>query len=97
MEALDSKKKTIRNENEKKKIKARISRIIGQLNGVSKMVDEDRYCDDLLIQLSAINSAVKGIANHIIEMHLHNCVVREINNGNTDIITEVVNLFKRFQ
>ncbi len=90
-------KKTVRSEQEKKSLKNRLNRISGQVNGISKMIDEDRYCDDILIQLSAINSAVKSLANTIVERHMSTCVVREIKNGNTEIISEVMNLFKRFQ
>ncbi len=90
-------KRTLRSEEEKKALKSRLNRISGQISGVSKMLDEDRYCDDILIQLSAIDSAVKSLANTIVERHMNTCVVREIKNGNTEIIQEVVNLFKRFQ
>ena len=88
---------TVRSEEEKKDLKNRLNRIAGQLGGISKMIDEDKYCDDVLIQLSAVNSAVKSLANRILERHMETCVVRDIKNGNTDIINEVVNLFKRFQ
>lgn len=90
-------KRTVRSNDEKKKLISRLNRIGGQIVGVAKMIDEDRYCDDILIQLSAINSAVKSLANTIVERHMNTCVVREIKNGNTEIIKEVVNLFKRFQ
>ena len=90
-------KMTVRTEEEKKDLKSRLNRITGQLNGIGKMIDEDKYCDDILIQLSAVNKAVKSLANLIVERHMETCVVREIKNGNTEIISEVVNLFKRFQ
>ena len=90
-------KKTMRTDEEKNKIKSRINRIVGQLGGISKMIDEDRYCDDVLIQLSAIDQAVKSLADMILERHMQTCVIREIKNGNTEIISEIVNLFKRFQ
>lgn len=90
-------KRTLRSEEEKKALKSRLNRISGQISGVGKMIDEDRYCDDILIQLSAIDSAIKSLANTIVERHMSTCVVREIKNGNTEIIEEVVNLFKRFQ
>ena len=50
-------KKTIRSNEEKKKLISRINRIKGQINGISNMIDNDRYCDDILIQLSAIDKS----------------------------------------
>jgi len=97
MENQCSCKKTIRSIEEKQVIKNKINRILGQLNGIQKMIDEDRYCDDVLIQLSAANQAIKSLANHIIEKHMHSCVLREIKNGNEEVLDEIVNLFKRFQ
>lgn len=86
-----------RTEDEKKKIESRINRLVGQMNGIKKMVDEDRYCDDILIQLSAIDKSIKSLANYILENHMHSCVVENINNGNYQVLDEIVDLFKRFQ
>ncbi|MCR5350641.1 MAG: metal-sensing transcriptional repressor [Acholeplasmatales bacterium] len=86
-----------RTEDEKKALKNRINRIIGQMNGISKMLDEDRYCDDILIQLSAVDKSVKGLANIVLENHMHTCLVEHINNGDYEIIDDIVNLVKRFQ
>ena len=61
------------------------------------MIEEDRYCDDVLIQLSAINKSIKSLANHILENHMQNCVYNDLEKGNYEIIDEVVNLFRRFQ
>ncbi len=90
-------KKTIRGEVEKKELQNRINRIAGQLGGISRMVEEDRYCDDILIQLSAVNQSIKSLANHILEKHMYSCVVNNIEKGNLEVIDEVINLFKRFQ
>lgn len=90
-------KKTARSEEEKKILHNRLNRIAGQINGISRMVDEDKYCDDILIQLSAVNQSIKSLANHILERHMYTCVARDLESGNMDIIAEVVELFKRFQ
>ena len=89
-------KKTYRAEEEKKIINNRISRIEGQLRGVKKMVEEDAYCNDVLIQLSAIENSVKSLSNHVLENHLYSCVTRDIENGKLEIIDELVNLCKKF-
>lgn len=85
-----------RSNDEKRNLEIRLNRIIGQLNGIKKMIDEDRYCDDILIQLSAVDKAIKSLAAIMLESHMHSCVVDGIKRGNTDVIEEIVDLFKRF-
>ena len=60
------------------------------------MVQEDVYCNDILIQLSAIENSVKSLSNHILENHLYSCVTKDLENGNTEIIDELIGLFKKF-
>ncbi len=86
-----------RDEEEKKILSTRINKLIGQMNGIKKMVDEDRYCDDILIQLVAIDKGIKSLANIILDAHMHSCLIDNIKEGNYEIIDEVVDLFKRFQ
>ncbi len=88
---------THRSENVKKAINTRLNRIDGQIHGIKKMIDEDRYCDDVLIQLSAVNKSIKSLANYILENHMYNCILKDIEKGNSEIIEEVVTLFRRFQ
>lgn len=90
-------KHTKRSSTEKKTINNRLNRIEGQIRGIKKMIEEDRYCDDVLIQLSAIDKSIKSLANHILENHMYNCVTNELEKGNLEIIDEVVKLFRRFQ
>lgn len=90
------KKKTVRNEEEKKIITNRINRIEGQLTGIKKMIQNDIYCNDVLVQLSAVENSVKSLSNHILEKHLYSCVTRDLENGNLEIIDELIGLFKKF-
>ena len=90
------KKKTNRTEDEKKIINNRINRIEGQLRGIKKMIAEDTYCKDVLIQLSAIENSVKSLSNHILENHLYNCVTRDLEKGDFEVIDELISLFKKF-
>lgn len=82
---------------EKNKLIARTNRIIGQMNGIRRMIEDDRYCDDILIQLSAIDKSIKSLANVILENHMNSCLIENIKNDNYEIINEIVDLFKRFQ
>ncbi len=71
-------KKTHRGEEEKKIINNRINRIEGQLKGIKKMIENDTYCNEVLVQLSAIENSVKSLSNHILENHLYTCVSRDL-------------------
>ncbi|WP_374759855.1 metal-sensitive transcriptional regulator [Iodobacter sp.] len=68
----------------KKKLLARLNRIEGQVRGVIKMVDEDRYCVDVLTQISAIKSAMDSVAMQLLENHAHGCVAKAIQDGEGD-------------
>ncbi|TRW26898.1 metal-sensing transcriptional repressor [Criibacterium bergeronii] len=63
-----------------KKIRRKLNIAIGQLEGVSKMVDENRYCIDISNQLLAVCSALKGINNDILSAHYKGCVMEAIKN-----------------
>ncbi|WP_028263367.1 metal-sensing transcriptional repressor [Atopobium fossor] len=90
------KKHTPRSEQLVKDVTTRLNRAIGQLNGVKQMVEEDRYCGDVLTQLAAAQSAVKAVSRMVLEDHLQSCVIEEVQQGNTKVISEVVDLLKKF-
>lgn len=96
MEHNCCKKKTIRGTDEKKLIIHRLNRLSGQINGISKMIENDAYCNDVLIQLSAVKNSVKSLSAHILEKHLYTCVSRDLENGELDSLDELISLFKRF-
>lgn len=89
-------KKTKRGTDEKKLIINRLNRISGQISGIKKMIENDVYCNDVLIQLKAVESSIQSLSNHILENHLYNCVTRDLENGELDTIDELISLFKRF-
>ena len=89
-------KKTQRSPEEKKRIISRLNRINGQINGINKMIENDAYCNDVLIQLSAVEKSVKSLSSHILENHLYTCISRDLENGELDTIDELISLFKRF-
>ncbi len=90
-------KKTIRNEEDKKTLINRLKRIEGQVRGISNMVNDDRYCEDIIIQLSAVNSSIKSLANLLLQKHMKSCVKDRLNNGDDTILDEIVELFKKLQ
>lgn len=89
-------KHTPRSEEFKHDVSCRINRTIGQLNGIKTMVEEDRYCGDVLTQLAAVESAVKAISRMVMQDHLETCVVERIQEGDTAVTGEVMQLFKKF-
>jgi DNA-binding FrmR family transcriptional regulator len=60
----------------------RLNRIEGQVRGLAKMVDEDRYCIDIVTQISAVRSALRRVEEEILRDHVAHCVERAINSGN---------------
>ena len=89
-------KVTLRREDYKNSLIARINRIKGQMEGVKRMVEDSRYCADILIQLSAIDKSVKSLAAVILDNHLHTCVVNDIKKDDNSSLDEISELFKRF-
>ncbi len=89
-------KKTQRSPEEKKLIINRLNRISGQVNGIAKMIENDAYCNDVLVQLSAVKNSVKSLSAHILENHLYTCVTNDLEKGDYDTLDELISLFKRF-
>lgn len=89
-------KATPRSEELQHNLQKRLNRAIGQLNGVKSMIDDNRYCGDVLTQLAAAESAVHSISAILLQNHLETCVVEQIEAGNTAIIDEAMQLIKKF-
>ena len=89
-------KHTPRSPGLKASVTRRINRAVGQLNGIRQMVEEDRYCGDVLTQLAAVESAVKAISREVMRDHLETCVVERVQAGDTEVVGEVMDLFKKF-
>lgn len=92
-----SNRKTIRNEETKRKLLNRLSRIEGQITGIKGMVQDDRYCPDILIQLSAVDKAIRSLYVEFVDSHLHHCLVKDIKDGKEEAIEETIEIIRRFQ
>ena len=79
-----------RTEKEYKSLMNRLSRIEGQVRGVKNMVENNAYCPDILIQVSAINAALNAFNKELLSNHIKSCVATDIRNGNDEIIDELV-------
>ena len=69
---------------------SRLKRIEGQVRGVTKMVEDDRYCVDILTQVSAIQSALNSFNKELLAQHIRTCVVDDIRAGHDDVVDELV-------
>ena len=87
-------KLTPRDEKELKRLQNRLNRIIGQLNGIGRMLEENRYCGDVLTQIAAIESALQSFGYEVLKSHMESCVLEEIQKGNNAVIAETVDLIK---
>lgn len=88
---------TPRTKDEKQKIINRLKRIEGQVRGIQKMVEDDRYCMDILIQITAVQSALKNVGFLITERHINHCVSDAIKQGEgKEAIEELMNVLKQF-
>lgn len=79
-----------RDEKERKDLMNRLKRIEGQVRGVEKMLEKDAYCTDVLVQVSAITSALNSFNKVLLANHMKTCVTENIRNGNDEIIDELV-------
>ena len=81
---------------DKQQIEARLNRIEGQVRGLRKMVDEDRYCIDVLTQVSAVQSALQSVALVLLRDHTQHCVAEAIRSGDgSDKVRELSEAVER--
>ena len=88
-------RKTERSEVQKKKLLNRLSRLEGQVRGVKKMIENDAYCNDVLIQSAAISAAVDAFSREVLRAHLHSCVIRDIRDGRDEVADELMETLER--
>ena len=84
----DRKKK--RSEQEFRLLMNRLKRIEGQVRGVEKMLENDAYCPDIMVQVSAINSALNSFNKVLLASHMKSCVVNDIRAGKNETIDDLV-------
>ena len=77
--------------NDKKAIQSRLRRIEGQVRGIEKMVDEDRYCIDVLTQVNAARAALESVALQLLADHTEHCVTEAIQTGGGGAKVKVLN------
>ncbi len=81
--------------NFKKSMQNRLQRIGGQIRGINRMINEDVYCDEVLNQVMAVESALLSVRNMVFREHLESYVLEEIRKGNNEIIDDLMKSIKR--
>ena len=81
---------------QKKREVNRISRIIGHLEHVKKMIETDEDCSEVIIQLSAVRSAIVGLGKEIIKEHITHCIYHAIEDGDTQAVEDFQSAIDRF-
>ena len=83
-------KSTVRDEELKKKLLNRLRRIEGQVRGIEAMIEDDAYCNDVLVQSAAVNAAVNAFNKELLACHIRGCVRRDLLEGNDEVVDELV-------
>ena len=84
-----------RGEKEFRDLMNRLKRIEGQVRGVEKMLENDVYCTDILIQVSAITSALNSFNKELLANHVKTCVADNIRGGNEEVVDELVGVLQK--
>ena len=90
-----SHKKKERTDEEYKKLIHRLNRIEGQIRGIRGMVENDAYCTDILMQVSAVSAALNAFNKELLATHIRTCVMDDIRNGKNEIVEELVNTLQK--
>jgi CsoR family transcriptional regulator, copper-sensing transcriptional repressor len=85
-----SERTTERSDKTKSNLVSRLNRVEGQIRGIRGMVEKDVYCDDILNQISAVQSALNSVGKILLEGHMKNCVIDRIQQGDSEVIDELL-------
>ena len=88
-------KTTARSEDERRRLINRLCRIEGQIRGIRGMIERDAYCNDILIQSSAVSAAMNAFNRDLIANHIRGCVARDLRDGDDSVVDELVSTLER--
>ena len=80
---------------EQKKLLVRLKKAEGQIRGIEKMVEENIYCPDILVQVSAVTSALNSFNKELLACHIRGCVAEDIREGRDETIDELVSVLQK--
>ncbi len=93
--SMNDKKIIERNEEQILPLTTRLNKIIGQINGIKKMIEENKYCRDVLQQVAAAEKALQSFAYIILEEHMKSCVAEKIKANDDGIISETIDIIRK--
>lgn len=73
----------------------RLRRIEGQVRGLQKLIESDAYCDDVLMQVASVQSALNGVAKKLLSQHMQTCVKARLSAGDDSVLTELDTTIER--
>ena len=73
----------------------RLNRIEGQIRGIKGLIEKDTYCDDVLNQIAAVQSALNSVGRLLLEYHMRSCVSERIEQGEPEVIDELLQTIKK--
>lgn len=89
-ESCHQERKSHHSEKTKKNLMNRLNRIEGQVRGVKGLIEKDTYCDDVLNQISSIQSSLNSVGKLLLEHHMKSCVIERFQEGDQDVIDELL-------
>ncbi len=93
--AENSGRRTNRTEDQKRQLINRLKRIEGQVRGIQNMIENDAYCNDVLIQSAAVGAAVNAFSKEVLSAHIHGCVAHDIREGKDEVIDELMQTMQK--
>lgn len=85
----------MRTDEERRSLVIRLNRIEGQVRGLRRMVENDVYCPDILVQVAATSAALNGFSRELLEAHLRTCVVNDIRSGKDATVDELLDVLQK--
>lgn len=89
------KKAVPRTEEERTRLVHRLNRIEGQIRGIRGMVENELYCNDILVQCAAVNAALNAFERELLANHIRSCVADELRAGRDEVIDELVSTVQK--
>jgi len=88
-------RKSHHSEKEKRNLITRLNRVEGQIRGIKGLIEKDTYCDDVLNQIAAVQSALNSVGRLLLEYHMKSCVMERLEQGESEVIDELLLTIKK--
>jgi DNA-binding FrmR family transcriptional regulator len=93
--SLTSERKSHHSDKTKENLVTRLNRVEGQIRGIKGLIEKDTYCDDVITQIAATQAALNSVAKILLEGHMRSCVVERIQEGDHEVVDELLTTIHR--